>query len=323
MSTSDLATEQAIRAVARRHSGDWSDADEAHLQSWLAMAPENRAAFAAVERTWAVAGRLDRDRWPAPVHRRPVLRNAIAASAAVLLLASLLPAWHRATKWWNGVPQTWVTPRGQPRQLTLQDGTRVVLDADSEIIVRLGARARRILLVRGEALFDVRHEPSRPLQVEAGPGLMTDLGTRFQVESLGRSVRVAVLVGKVGISTPHGEVLLGSGQSSGFDLDGTLYPVSAFDSSAVLWPDGQRHFEAEPLSDVLAEFARYHPVTFVFDDPRLEQLPVSGVFRLADLALFLRTLAAAFPVQVRWHGPHRVEIASRPATTSGGNELKR
>ena len=322
MSISELANERAIRACVRRQSGDWTAADENELQTWLGAARENRAAFAAVERAWFIAGGVDRGKCSSSPRGRPVWHRAVVAAAAMFLLALMIPAWMAASRWWYGVSQTWIALRAQPRQITLRDGTKVVLDADSEVIVKLGVRERRVRLVRGEALFHVRHDPSRPFQVQAGPGRITDIGTRFEVESLGTFVRVAVLTGRVSVSTPRGKLLLAGGQSGGFDMGGALRPISAFDSSTVLWPEGQRHFESEPLSEVLAEFARYHRVTFTFTDPQLERLPVSGIFRLADLGLFLRTLSAAFPVQIHRDGPHRIDLESRTDTSTRHTVLK-
>jgi transmembrane sensor len=116
------------------------------------------------------------------------------------------------------------------------------------------------------------------------------------------------------VLTARGEAVLSAGQAGGYDRSGTLLMQKSLDAAVTRWSAGQRHFEDERLSDVLARLARYHAVTFVFSDERLQDLRVSGTFRIADLQLFLRTLGAALPIDVHYPDPAHVEIApSAPA----------
>jgi transmembrane sensor len=317
----DFCVEQAIRLWTRRHSGTWSESDETELQTWLLAAPEHRVAYDKVARVWASTGALQgRFARTEPTPRSTRLRLVLAACAAVLAVALVIPLWHVSYDWWNGVPVRWVAPRGEPRAIELQDGTHIQLDADSELVVKLGARVRRVALVRGEALFSVVHDASKPFEVQVGPGRVTDLGTRFDIEKLRDSARISVFEGRVGVNTSHGEVLLTAGRSSGYDGAGILLPIGAAEDPSVLWPAGLRHFVAEPLSVVVERLARYHAVTFAFSDPRLRQLELSGTFRVTDLPLFLRTVSTALPVQARWTGPQQVEFAPRAASPDQGPE---
>jgi transmembrane sensor len=193
----------------------------------------------------------------------------------------------------------------------LKDGTRVQLDADSELVVQLGARVRRVSLMRGEALFTVVHDPSRPFEANVGPGRITDLGTRFDVETVNGATRIAVLEGRIGVWTLHGEMSLEAGREGGYDRDGILSAIKPVDNSVALWQQGQRHFDAEPLSDVVDRLQRYHAVTFEFADPHLQRLRLSGTFRMNDLEIFLRTLGAALPVEARWIDPHHIELRAK------------
>jgi transmembrane sensor len=313
----DISTEHAIRAWTGSHSGTWSAADEAQLRAWLDADPEHRAAYDRVGRLWGLAGQLPGGLRSVSSRRPWGPRRILAAScAAVLIAAVLVPAWRAGQDWWNGVPVRWSADRGAPKSFLLNDGTQVMLDADSELVARVGARVRRVTLIRGEALFTVVHDTSRPFEVDVGAGRIADFGTRFDVERVHNSVRIAVLEGRVGIATLHGEMSLGAGSGSGYDGEGTLLPVRPIDESVALWGEGQRRFNAEPLSDVVDRLMRYHSVTFFFTDPRLKELRVSGTFKMGDLALFLRTLAAALPVEARWTAPQHIEISSRPGVAN-------
>jgi transmembrane sensor len=313
----DLSTEQAVRLWTRRNSGTWTEADEAHLQKWLATAPEHRAAYDKVARAWAITGGLGAHLPRGTALPRPNRRLLVWAGAA--LTAVLLVGLGLGTyTWWNGTPTQWIVQRGETRSIVLDDGTRIVLDGGSELETRIGARTRRVSLRRGEALITVAHDSSRLFEVDTGLGRISDLGTRFDVENLQGVTRVSVLEGRVEVSTPRGESFLEAGRAGGYDGAGTLLPVRAADNSVAAWPDGRRHFDGDRLSEVLERLARRHAVTFVFADPQLRELRVSGTFRMADLSLFLRTLQAALPVETRWIDSQRIELSPR-AGTSGNS----
>jgi transmembrane sensor len=161
------------------------------------------------------------------------------------------------------------------------------------------------------------HDAARPFVVEVGRGRITDLGTRFDVENLQGRARISVLEGRVGVETPRGSMLLEAGRAGGYEGDGTLLVPHEADRSVELWLSGQRHFNADRLADVLQRLTRYHTVTFAFSDPQLQELRVSGTFRTGDLSLFLRTLQAALPIEVRWLDPQRIEIGSRVGARPG------
>ena len=313
----EMSTEHAVRVFTRRYSGAWTRADEADLQKWLAAAPEHRAAYEKVGQVWntlgAVQGRLPR----AGTQVRRDLRPLLWAAAAAIAIASF-PLGLLTYNWWNGKAVTWSARRGETRSIVLPDGTQMVLDADTEVETRIGAHARRVVLRRGEALLSVAHDASRPFDVDIGRGRLTDLGTRFDVEFLQGQAHVAVLEGRIGVETPRGKITLDAGRAGGYEADGTLLPVRQADRSVTLWSDGQRHFNADPLPDVLQRLQRYHPVTFVLTDPQLRELRVSGTFRTSDLTLFLRTLQTALPIEARWTDLQHVEISPRAGARPRG-----
>jgi transmembrane sensor len=316
-----VCMEHAIRVWTRRHSGTWRESDETELQAWLAAATENREAYEKVARAWAIAGKLQR---PAIADHPDVSRSGVqhrglssrsrivlTACAAVLVAALVAPLWNIAGRWWNGPEVHLSTIKGQPGSFVLDDGTKVLLDADSEATASIGAHARRLSLKRGEALLTVSHEAWRSFEVVSGAGRIRDLGTQFDIEALGGATRISVLEGRVEVLTSRGEGLLVAGQAGGYDRDGNLLMQKSLDAAVTRWSAGQRHFQDERLADVLTRLARYHEVAFAFSDERLRDLRVSGTFRIADLGLFLRTLGAALPIDVRYIDQQHVEITPR------------
>jgi transmembrane sensor len=330
--TSEISKQHAIRAWTRRHSGDWREADEADLQKWLSADSEHREAYEKVGRAWALAGKLQPSaaagasaagavplpsspaESPRRTPSRAFKRAALAAGIAVVAVAIGWPLYRSGYHWWNGTQIQLVTQKGQPQSFSLEDGSTVMLDADSQLTANIGARRRSASLDHGEALFDIKHDASRPFEVVTSAGRVQELGTRFDMEALENSTRVSVLEGRVGVLTAKGQALLVSGQAGGYDSAGNLLTIEPFKQDTVRWSGGQRHFDHEFLDHVLERVARYHAVKFILSDRHLRELRVSGTFRIEDLPLFLRTLAAALPIEPRYLNPQQIEIvAATPA----------
>ena len=88
------------------------------------------------------------------------------------------------------------TSVGERKTVTLPDGSEVTLNTDSELIVRYTSDHRRVILERGEVLFDITGESSRPFTVELDTRSSTVLGTRFNIRKLpGYELSVAVFEG--------------------------------------------------------------------------------------------------------------------------------
>ncbi len=335
---SEISMRHAIRAWTRRHSGQWLEADEADLQKWLATESEHREAYEQVGRAWGLAGKLrstdagagvgvaaprlnspQAESLPASAPASFARRAAVAAGIALLALAIGWPAVRSGYRWWNGTQIQLATRKGQPHDFALEDGTTVMLDADSQLTANIGARRRSVTLDRGEALFNIKHDASRPFEVVTSAGRIQDLGTRFDIEALENATRVSVLEGRVGVLTTKGQALLAPWQAGGYDNAGNLLPTEPFKEDTTRWSGGQRHFDHALLDHVLERVARYHAVKFVFSDQHLRELRVSGTFKVEDLPLFLRTLAAALPIEPRYLDPQQIEIAAAtPATPPGG-----
>ncbi|HKE42974.1 MAG TPA: FecR domain-containing protein [Steroidobacteraceae bacterium] len=197
---------------------------------------------------------------------------------------------------------------GHGEQLTrrLADGSVIHLNSDTEVIVAYSSIARDLSVKRGQAVFEVVHDASRPFHVDAGPAAIVDIGTRFDVYVQGESALVTVLEGRVsvkkqpiaGVSTgKHAgppELLLGAGEQVRID-NGALPDAAAHVDAqqATAWLRHEIAFEHQPLGDVVAEFNRYNRTPIEVVTPELRTIEISGVFAQDDtdsFIVFLRSL---------------------------------
>lgn len=255
--------------------------------------------------------------------------------AVALLAASLLVALLGVGAWWSVAPQVYRTALGERRTVTLKDGSKLALDAGTEVRVRLAPRARRLELVRGQARFDVAHDATRPFTVRAAGALVVATGTSFNVDLLGRAVTVTLLDGRVSVLRDDARAILPlavapakpgapllaklvPGQQLTVDeastaIDPAPVPVrvARIDADkAVAWETGQLVFDDEPLVAVAARVGRYGSAKVVVE-PSAAGLTLSGVFNVGDLSTFLEVVQRALPVTAAQDADGTIRLSHR------------
>jgi transmembrane sensor len=298
--------EQAGYWIVRQNSGNWSPQDAQDFRQWLTESPEHRQTFEQVKGLWRGLDQFKTMTTPtlASVQRRRHTKQRQrwamgGVCAAVMVISLLMLKIDPATF----IPSetTYATAKGQQTSVTLADGSEIVLNTDTELIVQFSPLRRLITLNHGEASFNVAHETLRGFTVRAGSGEIMDIGTRFNVNQTPEQVVVTVTEGAVKLQTSQqNSPPLVAGQRQSYNAGGILSLPDRADLGVVTaWQHGQIVFNMTPLSEVTAQLSRYHPVKFVFDDPKLKQLKMSGAFNTKDLPVFLDTLESIYPLRAQ------------------------
>lgn len=104
--------------------------------------------------------------------------------------------------------------------LTLEDGSRIQLAPQSELTYPVPfENTRRHITLKGQAVFYVAKDPSRPFTVHAGRLATTAIGTVFRITAFeGNTTRVQLLSGKVRVEADS--ALSAKGLKSTFLLPG-------------------------------------------------------------------------------------------------------
>lgn len=266
-----------------------SDAPEvlAEFQRWLAADAAHAEAYRRLQQLWSDLAEVERRLVPPSADFSPKPRKTVPAkiwqrARLPLALAASLALW-----WLSplslGLRADFHTGFGEVRDIALSDGSAVHLNGNSALLVQFGAGQRRLTLLRGEALFEVSPDPARPFQVQAGDGVVTALGTAFNVRLDGGRVVVGVTEHRVALELQRGghpqrgELL--EGQQAAFSSEQGIGPVQAVDKlAAAAWRRGKLVFENRPLGEVVAELNRYHRGLLLIEDSALAERRVSGVF---------------------------------------------
>ena len=199
------------------------------------------------------------------------------------------------------------TAVGQRMTVRLADGSSMDLNTNSLVEVDYSKDVRRLNLLRGEALFHVAKNPSRPFVVQAAREQVTALGTVFMVRRDENKTLIVLLEGKVkvdqvpagnerGAVRPVAQLVPGQQLAS---LDGSQFALGKADLASVAsWREGRLSFDDDRLSDVVAEVNRYSVRKLVIGDTMAGDLRISGTFRTGPADRFAQLLTQSFPVDV-------------------------
>ncbi|MDR6713875.1 transmembrane sensor [Pseudomonas hunanensis] len=287
------------RARAMDEALDWlvrlqcaSEDDTRAFEAWLSAAAQNAEAYVEAEALWngtplrqaalqihqtrrkTVAARL-RSHW------KPL------ATAAVLLVGLFtvgnLPVRLQADH---------LTVVGERQRLQLGDGAKVLLNTNSAFASdqRDGRQVARLL--QGEAYFQVSGTDRLPLEVQAGPLRAQVRDTDFAVRYLDGEAQVRVQRGDVDLqATSDQRIRLSAGDSISVGPQGFGERLRPDMHKDLAWIDGRLVFENCPLSQVLAEVRRYYPGWIISRNAQLEQVAVTGNYRVDQPLETLRALA--------------------------------
>ncbi|MGG2100963.1 FecR family protein [Stenotrophomonas sp. NRRL B-14846] len=252
-----------------------------------------------------------KQRFPLPSPEALQRRRSVGPAKAVLALllvagGTLLaadPAWQ---------VRDYQTAVGERRNVTLPDGSQVLLDAGTRLQVRRHLRSRQVLLVRGQARFEVQHSAWRRFQVDAGPVHVRNYGTVFDVDRQGDLSEVTLWRGEVGVRVDGSEAeqRLKPGQRL-LAQAGSLSPPEAVSPERADWTHGRLQFDRLPLSEVLRILQRYHDRPIVLDDPGLGPLLVSGVFDADRAETAVALLPDILPVQLQTAADGSLHLRAR------------
>ena len=225
-------------------------------------------------------------------------------SDAVPILAEAEPA---------VLPKIYNTGWGQQHTVSLDDGSEIWLDWNTELAVSMSASERQITLVRGKALFSVAPNPERPFSVTSENAVVTVLGTQFVVHRLDyKAVEIEVLEGAVDVQTEDGQVGTRLGMADVVRItNGKVGQVKARSLNEIgAWREGVLVFEQRPLFEVLEALQPYTSyeidASYVYDYNR----PVSGTFLLSKGDDALQAIMQSYRLTSKLQGRNTLILRS-------------
>lgn len=314
-----MMREQLLEEAANwlvRMDSQQLDADELQaLDRWCNTSPEHA-------RIWTVACELNRQFSQLPDHfARPVLTRARASrrtllksliGASVLVPMGFLVARNQP---WQPLLAQHRTQVGERRELTLEDGSRLILNTDTALDVHFDAQQRLVQLYKGEVWLRSAADSQRAFAISSPAGTAitnSSKSTVFALRCDGKSSLVTVRRESVKVITtvvnPTSNLLIPTHQQCRFNAKNIEWMDQA-PRGTLAWRRGELIVDRWPLEQVVAELSRYR-AGILRCDAEVARINVSGVFQTAKTDQALEALAALFSLQITRITPYWVSIGA-------------
>lgn len=261
------------------------------LDEWLAQSEAHRTAYSDVDHTVSLIGLLpsgsvhdtyvhqtSQDLPHRRLKRRRRIVRAIGLAFAACLAMLFLPT---ALLW---LQSDYRTSTAELRTVTLEDGTSVALDGESAIAVKYTPNRREVLLLAGQAYFDVKSNSDRPFVVVAEPVAVTVTGTSFNVGTSGKSLVVSVQSGTVEVGLDFGRrpvATVARGERLEIQKSSGRFSRSGIAPTDVAtWRERRLVADSATMAEVLDELRRHYSGVVLLRDRAFADRQVSGVFNL-------------------------------------------
>lgn len=280
---------------------DYSPATQKKVQQWLADDEHAEEKREALNKLWEQAGQQELPRGMQQSIRRmqqnlgmqPVADNKkriqlfIWRAAAIFLLAVSSVSIYLMLE--KDRPQKDLLecyiPTAEVREITLPDGTRVMLNSKSTLLYpdEFAGETRSVYLV-GEANFKVKPDKKHPFIVKANDFQVTALGTEFNVNAYpeNNELIATLLEGSVKVEFDNlmSNVILKPNEQLAYNKKtkrGSLHQPEMEEVTA--WQRGELVFSNMYLEDIFTNLERKFPYTLVYSPNSLKENTYSFRFQ--------------------------------------------
>lgn len=207
-----------------------------------------------------------------------------------------------------------VTPYGGQYQLTLGDGTKVWLNAGSELTYKSNfGRDERSVSVKGEVYFDVVENKNMPFYVINDDQRIKVLGTAFNVKAYPDDNQVTTTLerGALEIKSNSQTHLLKPNQQLIVDTETKTSEMLHVDAKDVLsWKEGVFNLQGLSLEECMKVISRWYNIDVYYDGP-IPEITLGGKMgRGVRLSTFLHFLQDNFEISAEMPSEGRLIIKS-------------
>lgn len=182
-----------------------------------------------------------------------------------------------------------VVPRGGEYDLVLEDGTKVTVNSETRLRYPTQfAENERVVLLEGEAYFDVSTDKNRPFIVRTQGVDVRVLGTSFNVSSYldEEAIRTTLVEGSVIVMDRVEQienVILKPGYQAVYNksdkkLESEKVNVDLYTS----WKDGLFVFEKSKMDDIMTKVARWYDVKVFYQNSEVNNIRFTGTLKRYD-----------------------------------------
>ncbi len=308
---------EAAKWFARMQYAEADHPERSTFEAWLMQSNLHADEYLAISAAWddfdstskinALAQAMLRKKDSAASNRKKIMQ--IASKSLVLTAIGLFSLFGYQA--WQSQPVVNMasnTTIGKISQQALDDGSKLILNANSEVEVIYYRNKRLVKLKRGEAVFDVVKDVNRPFIVESQFARVTVLGTRFVVNQIDGRVIVSVDHGQVKVESLYAKnsipILITNGQVAEIKPNAQPTRLKRDAADAFAFLDGKLIFNEASLNEIAESLSRYRkkPVIATIKSAAQQsstQPHITAVLNIAEMERFLTLMPQIAQVNVK------------------------
>jgi transmembrane sensor len=191
-------------------------------------------------------------------------------------------------------------------QVSLPDGSTVFLNRNSELsYFKNPGKSSRNVTLRGEAFFDIKHDPSKPFIINGGKASIKVLGTSFSVltNNTYNAVEVFVKTGSVMLfnNSDNRNLILEPGYIGTMDKETSGKMVNE-DPNYLSWNTDLLFYEGKKLSVVFSDLKKVFDIDVVADNPAILDELITTTFEKEPQDTIIRIICSTFNLSYRKEG---------------------
>lgn len=296
-----------IRYLSKEASPD----EESELLDWVFKDPSNQQYFNDWKQIWngePIAeptfnineglSRLNNAIDEAEVKHNVYRWRKLAASVSILLTVSFITyfaAQRLSADTASIVYQEQITKPGQRTTLTLNDGSTIILNANSSLKYPTEFKhCKREIFLMGEAFFQVAEDHTRPFIIHTGRLTTQVLGTSFNIQSSKKSVTVSVATGQVKVTDGDVNEVIHPKEKIVYDFSiKRIAKLGTTLEHELAWKDNIIIFQDSPLSQVAFKLYEFYGVSVQFENENLKKCLITGKFSNKPIEVVLNAITFA------------------------------
>jgi transmembrane sensor len=201
---------------------------------------------------------------------------------------------------------TLTTARGQTYAVSLPDGSRVWINAASELryMTNLIEGGRRVVNLKGEAYFEIAKDHKHPFVVKSNGQEVEVLGTHFNINAYENEPYIAttLLEGSIRLQTAAQQKLLKPGEQAQ-NNSGNLQIRLTNTNNVTDWKDGDFAFKNVDFLTALRKIERWYNVEMIYDKSLPKDLQAGGwISRKKSLSSVLNFIESVNMVRFKVEG---------------------
>jgi len=281
--------------LLRYISGEVTDEEKVKVVKWIDTSSENMHEFLALRKlyditVWQHESKKEQSEKGGsralPLFAKRIITEALKIAAILVLALMIFKYFNNSSPETYTAIQTLQVPPGQRAAITLTDGSKIWLNANTTFTFpnNFLPQSREVTL-NGEGYFVVAHNPTQPFIVKTEKYDIKVWGTEFNVLAYAGNpeFEVSLLDGSVELNEPGDErgIVIKPYQRL-FLKEGRLNNAPIEHMGYFQWKDGLISFNDETFIEIVRKLELYFDLKIVVKNDKILKYRCTGKFRSKD-----------------------------------------